>query len=105
MSNASVPRRRPRARQDASREQPTASTIVRASTASTSELRNAAEMHGAAPSMSSLGYHTRISSAAKAAVARLIGTDGTQEVNLTKCRPQHIRKIELAVHALPKQEA
>jgi hypothetical protein len=28
-----------------------------------------------------------VASAAKAAVARLIGTDGTQEVNLAKCRP------------------
>ena len=30
---------------------------------------------------------TRVSLATKAAVARLIGTDGTQEVNLAKCRP------------------
>jgi len=48
--------------------------------------------------------HARLLSAAKAAVARLIGTDGTQEVNLAKCWPQHIRKVELTVHALPKQE-
>lgn len=43
-------------------------------------------------------------SAAKAAVARLIGTDGAQEVNLAKGRPQHIRKVELTMHALPKEE-
>src|SRR5262249_30233929 len=48
--------------------------------------------------------HARPSSAAKAAVARLIGTDGSEEVNLAKCRPQHIRKVELTVHALPKKE-
>src|SRR5262245_1345932 len=48
--------------------------------------------------------HARPSSAAKAAVARLIGTDGAEEVNLAKCRPQHIRKVELTVHALPKKE-
>ena len=47
---------------------------------------------------------TRVPLAAKAAVARLIGTDGTQEVNLAQCRPQHIRKVELTVHALPKQK-
>src|SRR5262249_39423608 len=47
---------------------------------------------------------TRVSLATKAAVARLIGTDGTQEVNLAQCRPQHIRKVELTVHALPKQK-
>ena len=47
---------------------------------------------------------TRVSLATKAAVARLIGTDGTQEVNLAQCRPQHIRKVELAVHALPKKK-
>jgi hypothetical protein len=46
-----------------------------------------------------------VRSAAKAAVAHLIGTDGAQEVNLAKGRPQHIRKVELTVHALPKQEA
>jgi len=44
-------------------------------------------------------------SATKAAVARLIGTDGAEEVNLAKSRPQHIREVELAVHALPEQEA
>jgi hypothetical protein len=44
-------------------------------------------------------------SATKAAVTRLIGTDGAEEVNLAKSRPQHIREVELAVHALPKQEA
>jgi hypothetical protein len=33
------------------------------------------------------------------------GTDGMQEVNLAKSRPQHIGEVELAVHALPKQEA
>jgi hypothetical protein len=79
------------------------STHYPPSTASTSELRNAAEMAGAATvhviirqtswsregggSIHRTRYHTRISSAAKAAVARLIGTDGTQEVNLAKCRP------------------
>ena len=47
---------------------------------------------------------TRVSLATKAAVARLIGTDGTQEVNLAQCRPQHIRKVELTVHALPKKK-
>src|SRR5215510_3218733 len=47
---------------------------------------------------------TRVPLAAKAAIARLIGTYGTQEVNLAKGRPQHIRKVELTVHALPKQE-
>ena len=52
-----------------------------------------------------LARHARLSSAAKAAVARLIGTDGAEEINLAKCRPQHIRKVELTVHALPKQEA
>jgi hypothetical protein len=34
----------------------------------------------------------------------LIGTDGAQEVNLAKGRPQHIRKVELTMHALPKEE-
>jgi len=52
-----------------------------------------------------VGYCDWDGSAPKAAVARLIGTDGSQEVNLAKCWPQHIRKVELAVHALPKQEA
>jgi hypothetical protein len=47
---------------------------------------------------------TRVPLAAKEAVARLIGTDSTQEVNLAQCRPQHIRKVELTVHALPKQK-
>jgi hypothetical protein len=45
--------------------------------------------------------HELPSSAAKAAVARLIGTDGAQKVHLAKGRPQHICKVELTVHALP----
>src|SRR5262249_62065667 len=48
--------------------------------------------------------HALLSSAAEAAAARLIGTDGAEEVNLAKGRPQHIRKVEFAMHALPKQE-
>ena len=43
-------------------------------------------------------------SASKTAAARLIGTDGAQEINLAKGRPQHIRKVELTMHALPKEE-
>src|SRR6266699_3141745 len=44
------------------------------------------------------------SSPAEAAVARLIGTDGAQEIDLAKCRPQDVREVELAVYALPEQE-
>ena len=39
--------------------------------------------------------------AAEAAAACLIGTDGAEKVNLAKGRPQHVRKVELTVHALP----
>jgi hypothetical protein len=46
-----------------------------------------------------------LASAAIAAVARLIGADGAKEIDLAKFRPQHVRKVGLAMHALPEQEA
>ena len=46
-----------------------------------------------------------LASAAIAAAARLIGADGAKEIDLAKCRPQHVRKVGLAMHALPEQEA
>src|SRR5262249_39718148 len=48
---------------------------------------------------------TRVPLAAKAAVPPLIGTDGPQGVNLSQYPPQHIRKVELTVHALANAKA
>ena len=39
------------------------------------------------------------SSATKTAGTRLIGTDCAKKVNLTKCRPQHIREVELTMQS------
>src|SRR5262245_6221946 len=34
-----------------------------------------------------------------------LGAVGAKEIDLAKCRLQHVHKVELATHALPKQEA
>ena len=44
-------------------------------------------------------------SAAVAALALLEGADRAQEIDLAEGRPQHVGEIELAVGALPQQEA
>ena len=44
-------------------------------------------------------------SAAEPALALLKCPDGTQEIDLAERRPQHVREVELAVGALPQQEA
>lgn len=44
-------------------------------------------------------------SAAEPTVACLVGADGSQEINSSKGRPQHVGKVKLAVHTLPKQKA
>jgi len=69
-----------------------------------SKSRSAAYRYAAHGTQGSVRLDTLLSSASEPAVARLIGTHGPQEINLAKGRPQHIRKVELAMHALPEQE-
>src|SRR5262245_24971066 len=44
-------------------------------------------------------------SAAEAALAGGVGADRSQEVDPPEVRPQRLAEVELAVHALPEQEA
>src|SRR5262249_28418520 len=62
-----------------------------------------AESHSRLARASGNGRET--GSAAEAALALLIGTNCTQEVDLAEGRPVRVAEVELAVGALPQEEA